>query len=167
MEKLTWSALEYEEKEKTPDWFWALGIVIVAGATASALFSNYFFALLLVISGVLMFLFSVKKPDMVEYELNRKGLKIRNRIYLFENIKAFWVQKNPTDEDRELHGSLSEEELKPTLFLKSERAFMPILSIPIEESSANTIRNIMINHDVPEELMKEHFSDKVMDFLGF
>ncbi len=165
--KLEWKALEYEEKERAPDWFWALGVLVVAGAVASILFGNFFFALLLVVSGILMAMFSLKKPEMVNYELNRLGLKIQNRIHPYEKIKAFWVEKNPTAEERELHGSLPEEAVKPTLFIKSEGWLMPILSVPIEEEVADNIRNIFKNHDVPEEKMKEHFSDSVMEFLGF
>ncbi|MCF7833760.1 MAG: hypothetical protein K9L98_00270 [Candidatus Pacebacteria bacterium] len=165
--KLQWSALEYEEKERSPDWFWALGIVVLAGAVTSIIFENYFFALFLILSGVLMAMFAIKKPDMVIYEINKKGVKIRNRIYLFEDITTFWVQKNPSSEDRDLHGSLPEGYILPTLFIKTKRAFAPILSIPIEEENAHIIRNIMLNHDVVEEKMKEHFSDKIMDFIGF
>lgn len=165
--KIQWSALEYEEKERSPDWFWALGIIVLASTVTSIIFKNYFFAIFLVIGGILMAMFAIKKPDIVEYEINRKGVKIRDRIYLYENIDAFWVQKNPSQEDRDLHGSLPEGYIAPTLFLKTGRAFAPIISIPIEEEKADTIRHIMLNHDVPEEKMKEHFSDKVMDFIGF
>jgi hypothetical protein len=165
--KLQWVALEYEEKERTPDWYWALGVIIIAGAIASIIFDNYFFAVLLLVSGGLMTLFTIKKPEMVPYEINKKGIKIKNRIYLFEKIKSFWVQKNPSEEERELHGNLPDEELFPTLFIKTERAFMPIISIPIREEYADNIRNIMLNHDVKEEFMKDYPADKVMDFLGF
>src|SRR3989344_2682438 len=95
-EKLEWTALEYEEKERTPDWFWALGVVVIAGAVTSIIFENYFFAAFLVIAGVLMAMFAIKAPDMVHYELNKKGLKIRNRLYPYQNMKAFWVQKSPS-----------------------------------------------------------------------
>src|SRR3990167_6387097 len=92
MEKLEWSALEYEDKERSPDWFWALGIIIVTSSLASIIYSNYFFAALLVLSGILLGFFAKKKPDTVLYELNEKGLKIRTRFYPYENIKSFWVQ---------------------------------------------------------------------------
>ena len=92
MDKLEWSALEYEERERSADWFWALGIIVVCGVAAAAIFGNYFFAALLLLSGVLLGFFAVKKPDTVSYELNAKGLKIRNQIYSYENIKSFWVQ---------------------------------------------------------------------------
>lgn len=157
MEKLEWSAPEYEERERSSDWFWALGIIIATSSAASIIYGNYFFAALLIISGVLLGFFAVKKPDTVFYELNNQGLKIRTRLYPYENIKSFWVQTN-------LNG---ETNLKPLLFVKTERAFMPILSMSIEESAAEDIHAIMFSKNVLEEEMKEHPSLKIMESLGF
>jgi hypothetical protein len=156
-EKLVWSALEYEEKDRSKDWFWALGIIIVTSSIASIIFENYFFAALLVLGGFLLGFFAIKKPDMVTYELNDKGLKIRNRLYPYESIKAFWVQAdfNP------------ESNVKPIFFIHSERAFMPVLSIPIDKSIAEDIYSIMTAKEIAEVEMKEHPSEKIMEVLGF
>lgn len=156
-EKFVWSALEYEEKERSQDWFWALGIIIVTSSIASIIFGNYFFAVLLLLSGLLLGFFAIKKPDIVTYELNEKGLKIRNRLYPYENIKSFWVQLDPSGEIN----------LKPMLFIHSERAFMPILSIPIDEEMAQDIHSVMLSQNIMEEEMKEHPSEKIMEVLGF
>ena len=150
--KIEWSALEYEEKERENDWFWALGVIVVAGSVASFIYGNFFFGLLLIISGILLGSFAIKKPDLVFYELNKKGLKIRTRLYPYEKIKAFWVKK---------------ESENPLLFIKSERPFMPIISMPIKAEYAEDIKNIMLLNEVPEEEMKEHVSEKIMDSLGF
>jgi hypothetical protein len=56
---------------------------------------------------------------------------------------------------------------KPTLFIKSERLFMPIISMPIKQYNATEIRDLMLSNDVLEEEMKEHPSEKIMDSLGF
>src|SRR3989344_6563572 len=148
-EKLEWSALEYEEKNRSIDWFWALGVIVVTSSVASAIFGNYFFAVLLVLSGVLLGYFAIKKPEMVPYELNNKGLKIRTRLYPYENIRSFWVQADPA--------------LKPILFIKTERAFMPVISIPIEIGFAEDIHFILTSKNVAEEEMKEHPSHKIME----
>jgi len=150
--KLEWTALEYEEKERGNDWFWALGVIVVASSITSFIYSNYFFGLLLIIGGVLLAMFAIKKPDLVFYELNTKGLKIKSRLFPYENIKSFWVK---TDFE------------KPTLFIKSERLFMPIISMPIKQYNATEIRDLMLSKDVLEEEMKEHPSEKIMDFLDF
>ena len=151
MEKLEWSAPEYEEKERTRDWFWALGVIIVTASLASIIFGNYFFAVLIVLGGVLLGFFAIRKPEMVTYEINDKGLKVRTRIYPYENIKSFWVMV----------------EKKPTLFIKSERVFMPIISMPIDGATADDIRAIMLAQNIPEEEMREHVSEKIMEVLGF
>ena len=150
--KLEWTALEYEEKERGNDWFWALGVIILASAITSFIYTNYFFGLFLIIGGILLGTFAVKKPDLVFYELNEKGLKIRNRLYSYNNIKAFWVKRDIE---------------KSILFIKSERVFMPIISMPIDLNHTEEIEHIMLSKNVPEEEMKEHVSEKIMDFLGF
>src|SRR3989344_861608 len=141
MDKLEWSALEYEERERSADWFWALGIIVICGVAAAIIFRNYFFAVLLLLSGVLLGFFAVKKPETIFYELNQKGLKIRNQTYPYENIKSFWVQIDLAGENK----------LRPTLFIKLERAVMPIVSIPIEDAAAEDIRDIMLSQNVAEE----------------
>jgi hypothetical protein len=150
-QKLSWSALEYEEKERSADWFWALGIIVVTSSSAAIIFGNYFFATLLILSGLLLGFFAVKKPDLIHYELNEKGLKIQNRLYPYENIKSFWVQTG----------------IKPMLFIHSERVFIPIISIPIEENMAEEIHSLMLAQNIPEVEMKEHPSEKIMEVLGF
>ncbi|MCX6752059.1 MAG: hypothetical protein NTZ87_00965 [Candidatus Nomurabacteria bacterium] len=159
MEKLEWTALEYEEKERSSDWFWALGIIVVTSSIASIIYDNYFFAALLFLSGLLLGFFAIKKPEIISYELNSQGLKIRNHLFPYENIKSFWVQIGSS--------TTGNIETKPTLFIKSERAFIPIISIPIENILAHEIHSIMISRDVAEEEMKEHPSSKIMESLGF
>lgn len=156
-EKLTWTALEYEERERTPDWFWALGIIVVTSSIASAIYENYFFAILLLLGGSLLGFFATKKPDTVSYELNDKGLKIRDRFYPYENIKSFYVQVDLKKEKNQ----------KPILFIHTERMFMPIITVPIEEELAEDIHTVMTTQNIPEVEMKEHVSEKIMEVLGF
>ena len=150
-EKIEWSALEYEEKERSVDWFWALGIIVVAGSITSLIYGNYFFAILLIFSGILLGFFAIKKPEMVSYELNKKGLKIKTRLFPYESMKSFFVQTTP----------------KPMLFVKSSRMFMPILSMPIEDNLAEDIRSLLLSNNVQEEEMKEGPSERIMERLGF
>lgn len=150
-EKISWTALEYEEKIRTEDWFWALGIIIVASSVAAIIFNNYFFAALIIISGLLLGFLAIKKPELIPHEIGPKGLKIKNRIYLYENIKAFWVSEEPT----------------PILFIKSERLFLPVISMPTEEQLVTKIRNAFISKGIPQEEMKLHLSEKMIESLGF
>ncbi len=149
--KLSWSALEYEERERSPDWFWALAVVAVTSAITSIIYSNYFFALFILISGGLLWVLAHRPPETVTYELTDKGLRIKSHIYLYENIQSFWVQR----------------EGKPMLFVKTQRFFMPVFSIPMEYGISDQTRGIFLSKGVPEEEMKEHPSEKIIDTLGF
>jgi hypothetical protein len=154
--KVSWSAPEYEHKERSSDWFWALGIIVVASFGAAVIYGNYFFAVLILLAGILLGFFATKPPGVVEYELNNHGVLIRDRLYPYENIKSFWVAT-----------SSSRLPSKPTLFIKSERVFMPIISIPIEDAWAEDIADIMLSKNIPEEEMAEHPSEKIMEYFGF
>lgn len=155
--KISWSALEYEDKMRSRDWFWALGVIVATGSLASIIFENYFFAVLLVIGGLLLAFFAIKKPDVVQYELNSDGLRARNRIYLYESIKAFWIQADfsPTPV------------LKPLLFIHSERSFLPVIAVPIPLEIAEDIHAIFSSREIPEVEMKEHLGETIMEALGF
>lgn len=160
IQKLIWAKEEYEERERSPDWFWALGVIVATSSIASMIFGNYFFATLLIISGVLLWHFANRPPSMIDYELNSKGLKIGTRFYPYQNIKSFWVQIPHPDHPEQV-------DLAPTLFIKSERFFIPVISMPIDYEDAENIHFILTSKDVTEEEMKEHPSEKIMDVLGF
>jgi hypothetical protein len=161
-DKLQWASEEYEERERTTDWFWALGIIITTSAAASTIFDNYFFAGLIILSGILLYIFAKKKPEIISYELNPRGLKIHTRLYPYEAIQSFFVQRSG-----EVETHYGKTVHKPTLFIKSERIFMPILSIPITDDLAENIEHILLSQEIPEEEMREHASTKIMEFLGF
>jgi len=155
--KLVWSAPEYEDKERSRDWFWAFGVVVVTSMIAAIILGDYFFALLIVLAGVLLGIFAIKKSSIITYELNPKGLRIGSRLYPYENIRSFWVQANLSPGTK----------VKPLLFVHTERVFMPTLSIPIEENIAEDIHDIFTAQEISEVEMKEHPSEKIMEILGF
>src|SRR3989344_3562339 len=138
--KLSWTAYEYEEKFRSRDWFWALGVIVITGALAALIFGNYFFATLILLGGGLLGHYATKRPKIISYELNERGLQIDSQLYPYENLKSFWVE--PGD--------------KPTLFVRSGRAFMPVLSIPIDNDLALQIQVVMTEMEVLEEEMREH-----------
>ena len=157
LETIEWSALEYEEKERSPDWFWALGIIVIAGSITSIIYGNYFFAMLLIIGGLLSGYFAIKKPDMVQYKLTKNGFQIKNRLLTYDTIRSFCVQQYTQDK----------KQIKPILFINSGRQFMPLLSIPISEEMIEIVKEMMLYHGVKEEEIHEPPATKLMETLGF
>ncbi|MCX6755269.1 MAG: hypothetical protein NT068_01865 [Candidatus Nomurabacteria bacterium] len=149
MQKISWSAWEYEEKERSRDWFWALGIIIVAGSITAIILNDYFFAILLVLGGISLGFFATRKPELITYDLEETGFKIKNQLYLYKDIKSFFVR----------------DDHNPALFIKTNRIFMPIIVTYLHDVSRDEVKEIFLANNVPEEEMKEHFSEKVLERL--
>ncbi len=149
--KITWSAEEYEHKEKSVDWFWALGIIVVAGAAASILYKNYLFAIVIILGGLSMMLFSGRHPRMVEFEINKEGIRIDDYTYPYAKIKGFWIDPNDTPRK---------------LYFESHRFFMPIITLPLEFMDADEVKAFLKKHIEEKEIHAPN-SHKVMDYLGF
>src|SRR3989338_6162006 len=61
---LEWEGREYDHNPKSTDWYWALGIIAVAGTVASVLFGNYLLALLIIIAAVALAFHAAKRPPL-------------------------------------------------------------------------------------------------------
>lgn len=155
-EKIEWQAPEYEHDPKDVDWFWALGIIFVCGVVISIIYKNYSFAVFLFIAGILMGLFAKKAPGDVLHILDSRGLTLKDRLYPYKSIQAFWVQEKT-----------KKEESRPLLFIHTERLFIPIISFPIPKEEIENIREIMLANDVKETEMHEYPSVAIFKFFGF
>lgn len=129
MEPLRWSSLEYQDRERTTDWFWGLGIVAFSFASLSFYFGNYLLAILILISAFSLTLFAIKKPQHIEYELHEDGLRANDVFYPFSTLESFWVEQ------------FSRE---PKIILVSKKFLVPHIIIPIEEHDPKKIREFLL-----------------------
>ncbi len=148
---VVWDKPEYIHQEKTNDWYWALGVIVICGSIASIIYENYFFAIFLVLGGLMMGYLAGKHPGITRYELNEKGLLVDKTFFSHNEILTFWVKNDAT----------------PMLFLKTKKMFAHYLSIPIENEQAEDIQAIFLDAGVEEEEMAEHPTEKIMNAIGF
>lgn len=149
--KLSWAVPAYSHDKKTVDWFWGLGIIVLAMVIASIILKNYYFAIVLILGGGMMIYFSHKEPETLYYTLDKDGLKIKDRLYPYKTIKAFWIQRSDS----------------PTLFIRTDRFFLPEIKIRINNNVADRIQEIFVEKNIAEEEMKEHLSETLMDIIGY
>ena len=108
---ISWKALEYEHKEKHPDWFWSLGVIVLAGAVTAIIFGNILFAILLVVGAFTLALYASRKPEHIHVTLSDRGVIINKRLYPYLTLDSFWVEDVSPDEVRDfLLNHLPEEE---------------------------------------------------------
>lgn len=153
-EKIVWKGYEFEYKEKTADWFWAVSIIIISIASIAIIYNNYLFALFIVLAGIISLMTSKKEPSYRIYRLDNKGLSIGNRLYPYKELKSFYI----------VDGAFT----APKLLLRSTGTLSQILVIPIETDMVNseTIKQFLVDY-LPEEDLHEPIPHKIMEFFGF
>jgi hypothetical protein len=94
MEKvsLTWQAPEYNHYDRTPDWFWAVGIIAVSIAILAFVYHNALFGILILLSTGILVFYTLREPDMVNYEINQRGVTVGKDLHPYLTIESFWVE---------------------------------------------------------------------------
>lgn len=152
MDTITWQDYEHEHHEKSSDWFWALGIIAISSAIAAIIFKNILFALLILIGAFTISLLAVKRPHLVRFEINRRGIAIDDNLYTFNTLESFWISHD--------------EKENMTLIVKSERLIMHYLIIPIEKTSESEVYRLLSKY-LKEEELYEPISNRLLEFFGF
>lgn len=147
-----WEAAEFEPNEKGSDWYWALGIVAIAGAVAAIVLGNTLFGVVILLGASTMLLFAGREPNVVHFGITQRGVRIGNKLYPYSTLKAYYI------DEEHAHG--------PQLLVESERMFMPILVLPIPEEHLDDIDDILATR-LPEEHLEEPLAEKILEFFGF
>lgn len=149
-----WQGREYNPDPKSADWYWALGIIAIASAAASALFGNYLFSLLIIIAAAVIALQSAKEPPVHRFRLGEQGLLIGEELHSFETMRSFSVLED-------IEGALP-----PLLSIKTENWLSPHLLVPLEGVDADAVYAYVLRH-VDEGEHRHTLVDVVAAWLGF
>src|SRR4051812_12663400 len=123
---LRWSAYEHEHIERGQDWYWALATAAVAIALTSLIFHDILFGLLILMAAVVIALLSRKPPDIVDFELSHRGIRVGDTMHKFEEIISFWVEDHDVP--------------RPLLLVDTTKFLAPNLIIPIEHVDPQVVR---------------------------
>ena len=148
---LRWEAYEHEHIERGSDWFWALGIIAACAGVTSIIFGNFLFALVIFVAAFTIGLIAKQPPELHEFEIGPKGIRIGNDLHAYDSIIAFWV----------------DDELEEPLLLVDTTKFMtPNLVIPVGDMDPEEVREYLRAH-TEEVRMQEPIAHKILEFFGF
>lgn len=151
--QLQWQAFEHEHIHKSSDWFWALGIIAIAGAVTAIIFSNILFAIVILVGAFTLGMHAAKKPNRVNFKISERGVVIGNKMHPYSSLESFWVD----DES---------EHTAPKLLIKSKKLLAPHIVIPIDHVSSSDVRDYLTQYLIEEE-DSESLAQKIMEFFGF
>jgi hypothetical protein len=149
---IRWSAYEHAHIERGSDWFIALGVTTLAIALISILFHNVFFAILVILAAVIIWQLAIIPPEIIEFELSDKGIRVNGTLHRYREIISFWV------EDEHNYN-------RPLLLVDTIKLMSPNIIIPIEDVDPSLVRAFLAER-LTEVHMHEPISHKIFEFLG-
>lgn len=161
---IRWHAEEYTEHKKSADWYWWLGIITIVIVTFAVHLDNILFAFIVVIASFTLALYSVKKPEIIEYSVTERGIRIGKKLYLYQSFDAFCIHKTLEDDD-DTDKKQDKTASQRRLFLKSHNILAPLIVIPLaNDVSTESVRELLLEY-IQEEKMEEPLSQKVINLL--
>jgi hypothetical protein len=150
---LTWQAHEYVYVEKTPDWYWALGVLGVTASIAALLWNNVLFALLILAATFTLSLHAAKPPKVRDFAITQRGVRIDNELYPYTVFKGFSIDELSPDHQAKL-------------ILIPESVWNPRITIPIEDVDPDDVHDFLsiFLEDLDEY---EPVFHRFMEWLGF
>jgi hypothetical protein len=150
MQPLAWSALEYEHRQHSSDWFWTLGIIGLGGAILAIVFSNVLFALFIVLGAVTLGLHAIKHPRVVSFEINDRGIVVDGTLFPYATLESY---------------DIHDHHRIPRLVIKSQKLVMPHITVPIEEVTPEDVYNAL-SDKLPMIEVPETLAEKLMEAFG-
>lgn len=147
--KITWQAYDREPTNNAPDWYWAVSIIALSITVTAIVLNNVLFAVLVILSTLALFLRTLQKPRLVNYELTNRGLWTNKDFQSFTTLESFWVEDN-----------------EPKLILKAKGLITPLSIISLQSIDSQAIREFLQDY-LPEEEQHEPLSKRIMEYLGF
>ncbi len=149
---ITWRAAEYEYSPKDVGWYWIVGGASAAIALVGLWQRNFFFAIFIVLAGVLVIAFGRRRPEVIDFAVGEQGIGVGNRLTEYDRIESFSVRARP--------GRLNE------VIIKKKAAVNPYVRIPVDAQLAANIRTLLLAK-LPEVEHEESLIDTLSDWLRF
>lgn len=149
--RIEWDAPEHEHKERTSDWFWAVGIISAGIVITSIIFGNIIFAILVLVSVFSLALFINKPPAAIHMVMTEEGIARGNIYYPYDALDSYWLD---TDHPH------------PKIILCSAKMLMPLIVVPLGDADAYKLDETLAKF-LPEKYHSLPFIEKVLEFLGF
>ncbi len=148
---ISWDTPEHVHREKTNDWYWAVGIITLTAVVLCFIFGNIIFGILILVGVGALIIHGLKTPRIIHVEINDRGIMINETLYPFLTLDSFWIDAH---------------EVPSKILIKSHKAFMPYLVIYIDEVDPEDVRKILLKY-IAETEHHEPLSQKILEALGF
>ncbi|MEK7631204.1 MAG: hypothetical protein AAB417_04250 [Patescibacteria group bacterium] len=149
---IRWQAPEYTHYEKTADWYWSAGVIMLALLVSSYYLESILFAFLILIGGIAVMLYGARKPEIVTFEVSGMGIRVGDRLFPFETLQSFWIFYRA--------GDIKE------LSVRSDQLLVPMIKIPLGDQDPIALRELLLDF-MPEVAQEEPLVEVIARLLKF
>ncbi|MDP3875328.1 MAG: hypothetical protein Q8Q22_02310 [bacterium] len=150
--KIEWDAHEYEHKERSPDWFWAVGIISISLAIASVIFGNIILGILILVSVFTLSIFANRPPSTLRVTIDEKGITRGKVRYPYQTLQSFWIDT---------------EHPHKKIILRSEKLLMPLIIVPLGDEVDVEELHENLSRFLSEEFHSLPLVERILEYLGF
>tara|TARA_Y100001958_G_C21026472_1_gene401066 strand:+ start:245 stop:691 length:447 start_codon:yes stop_codon:yes gene_type:complete len=147
---IEWQTPEHSKRERGTDWYFAVGIIVVALGVTFIVFDNILLAGVVILAFIILLTSRNKETKIITVQIQEKGVVIGDMFYPYNNLEAFFVD----EEHRQL-------------FFRSEKILSPHISVPIPEDINIDFVQETLEELLPEERMQENIFERAFEYLGF
>ncbi|MFA5175039.1 MAG: hypothetical protein WC430_01280 [Patescibacteria group bacterium] len=143
-----WEVKEYEKYQRGRRWYAIMGFVGISILAYALITSNYLFALIVALFGIILFLFDMQEPAKVQFAITTTGIILGEKFYRWSEFDSFWIVYAPP-------------EVK-NLYFKTNGVFRHRLQVPLLDSDPRPVRDYIgrfLNEDLEQE--EEPLSDRL------
>ena len=148
-QNISWQAEEYIVRDRNAGWYIGLFVTGAILVTLAVFLKWWTFLALIVLSIITILISAFKPPRKINYQLDNKGLTEGDKIYEFDNFKAFGILKE---------GSHFSAVLIP------KKRFGLSVKVYFPGDSGEIIVDTLGAH-LPMEEVKLDFLDRIVNFL--
>ncbi len=110
-------------------WYAVSGAVVGLFLVFSYVTANLLFALIVLLTTLVIFIRHSLEAPMIDCTINRIGIKVGSKIYPFEHVRHFWIIERNGDRD--------------VLYIEEKRGLRSIIPLPIYEHSSQSLREFL------------------------
>ena len=141
--------LQWREENKNKDKNWQIGVTIFLGLCFLFFFwqKNYWGSLLVLIIFLLIFSLGKRKENIL-FAISNKGVRVEREIFPYKNLESFWIFEEPCE-----------------IYLKTKRAYLQYVTIPLPKEYFNTAKEILSKF-LPEKEAERTLLDTIARKIG-
>lgn len=150
--EVSWTASEYIDHAKGPNWFIMFGLGLAVLVIATYFVSKDILASVLIgVAGMTFGVFAARQPRVLEYRLSSSGVTIGPKFYSFTEFKSF---------------SVMDEGALQSILLTPLKRFMPPLTIYYAPNDEAMILDKLADY-LPVEQREHDLTDRLAKRLRF